>query len=197
MMVPLVGNVKELRNQKEVIKNTAEAVFAERNDRIDYMIGTMIEIPRAAVTANEIAEEAEFFSFGTNDLTQMTLGFSRDDVAKFLPVYLEKGILKHDPFQGTRSGRRGSARARGRIQGPRRKARTQVRHLRRARRRTELGRVLPLCRTELRLLLSVPRAYRASCSGACGAETRRGEVRNDFMPDRRKGGPTGPPLFNS
>ena len=99
IMVPLVGNVKELRNQKEVIKNTAEAVFAERNDRIDYMIGTMIEIPRAAVTANEIAEEAEFFSFGTNDLTQMTLGFSRDDVAKFLPVYLEKGILKHDPFQ--------------------------------------------------------------------------------------------------
>ena len=85
IMVPLVGNVKELRNQKEVIKNTAEAVFAERNDRIDYMIGTMIEIPRAAVTANEIAEEAEFFSFGTNDLTQMTLGVSRDDVAKFLP----------------------------------------------------------------------------------------------------------------
>ena len=99
IMVPLVGNVKELRNQKEVIKNTAEAVFAERNDRIDYMIGTMIEIPRAAVTANEIAEEAEFFSFGTNDLTQKTIGFSRDDVAKFLPVYLEKGILKHDPFQ--------------------------------------------------------------------------------------------------
>ena len=99
IMVPLVGNFKELRYQKEIINATAEAVFAERNDRIEYMIGTMIEIPRAAVTANEIAEEAEFFSFGTNDLTQMTLGFSRDDVAKFLPVYLEKGILKHDPFQ--------------------------------------------------------------------------------------------------
>jgi len=99
IMVPLVGNVKELKYQKDVIKATAESVFAERNDRIDYMIGTMIEIPRAAVTANEIAEEAEFFSFGTNDLTQMTLGFSRDDVAKFLPVYIEKGILKHDPFQ--------------------------------------------------------------------------------------------------
>ena len=98
-MVPLVGNVKELKLQKEIINATAEAVFAERNDKIDYMVGTMIEIPRAAVTANEIAEEAEFFSFGTNDLTQMTLGFSRDDVAKFLPVYLEKGILKHDPFQ--------------------------------------------------------------------------------------------------
>ena len=99
IMVPLVGNVKELKLQKEIINATAEAVFAERNDKIDYMVGTMIEIPRAAVTANEIAEEAEFFSFGTNDLTQMTLGFSRDDVAKFLPVYLEKGILKHDPFQ--------------------------------------------------------------------------------------------------
>ena len=99
IMVPLVGNVKELKYQKDVIKATAESVFAERNDRIDYMIGTMIEIPRAAVTANEIAEEAEFFSFGTNDLTQMTLGFSRDDIAKFLPVYLEKGILKNDPFQ--------------------------------------------------------------------------------------------------
>ena len=99
IMVPLVGNVKELKYQKDVIKATAESVFAERNDRIDYMIGTMIEIPRAAVTANEIAEEAEFFSFGTNDLTQMTLGFSRDDIGKFLPVYLEKGILKNDPFQ--------------------------------------------------------------------------------------------------
>ena len=74
-------------------------MFAERNDKIDYMVGTMIEIPRAAVTANQIAEVADFFSFGTNDLTQMTLGFSRDDIAKFLPVYLEKGILKADPFQ--------------------------------------------------------------------------------------------------
>ena len=78
---------------------TADEVFAERNDKIDYMVGTMIEVPRAAVTANQIAEVAQFFSFGTNDLTQMTLGFSRDDIAKFLPVYLEKGILKNDPFQ--------------------------------------------------------------------------------------------------
>ncbi len=99
IMVPLVGNHKELKYQKNVIDATAQQVFAERNDCIDYMVGTMIEIPRAAVTANELAEVAEFFSFGTNDLTQMTLGFSRDDVAKFLPVYLEKGILKNDPFQ--------------------------------------------------------------------------------------------------
>ena len=99
IMVPLVGNHKELRYQKNIIDRTAEQVFAERNDKIDYMVGTMIEIPRAAVTANQIAEVADFFSFGTNDLTQMTLGFSRDDIAKFLPVYLEKGILKADPFQ--------------------------------------------------------------------------------------------------
>ena len=99
IMVPLVGNHKELRNQKAVIDRVANEVFAERNDKIDYMVGTMIEVPRAAVTANQIAEVAEFFSFGTNDLTQMTLGFSRDDIAKFLPVYLEKNIIKADPFK--------------------------------------------------------------------------------------------------
>ena len=99
IMVPLVGNHKELRYQKEIIDRTAEQVFTERNDKIDYLVGTMIEVPRAAVTANQIAEVAEFFSFGTNDLTQMTLGFSRDDIGKFLPIYLEKGILKNDPFQ--------------------------------------------------------------------------------------------------
>ena len=99
IMVPLVGNHKELRYQKQIIDSTAEQVFSERNDKIEYMVGTMIEVPRAAVTANQIAEVAEFFSFGTNDLTQMTLGFSRDDIGKFLPVYLEKGILKNDPFQ--------------------------------------------------------------------------------------------------
>ena len=99
IMVPLVGNHKELRYQKNIIDAMAEQVFTERNDKIDYMVGTMIEVPRAAVTANQIAQVAEFFSFGTNDLTQMTLGFSRDDIGKFLPVYLDKGILKNDPFQ--------------------------------------------------------------------------------------------------
>ena len=86
IMVPLVGNHKELRYQKSIIDATAEQVFSERNDKIDYLVGTMIEVPRAAVTANQIAEVAEFFSFGTNDLTQMTLGFSRDDIGKFLPI---------------------------------------------------------------------------------------------------------------
>jgi len=99
IMVPLVGTVAELKNQTEIIRATAEKVFAEKGDRIAYQVGTMIEIPRAALTADHIAAEAEFFSFGTNDLTQMTLGYSRDDAGKFLPDYLNRGILKQDPFQ--------------------------------------------------------------------------------------------------
>lgn len=99
IMVPLVGTVAELKNQADIIRSTAETVFAEKGDRIDYLLGTMIEIPRAALTADHIAKEADFFSFGTNDLTQMTLGYSRDDAGKFLPVYLDNGILKQDPFQ--------------------------------------------------------------------------------------------------
>ncbi len=99
IMVPLVGTVAELKNQTDIIRVTAEKVFTEKGMRIDYLVGTMIEIPRAALTADHIAAEADFFSFGTNDLTQMTLGYSRDDAGKFLPVYLDKGILKQDPFQ--------------------------------------------------------------------------------------------------
>ncbi|MGF7138607.1 pyruvate, phosphate dikinase [Roseimarinus sediminis] len=99
IMIPLVGTAKELKLQEEIVRTAANAVFAERGDKIDYLVGTMIEVPRAAVTADEIAESAEFFSFGTNDLTQMTFGYSRDDAGKFLPVYLKKGLLKNDPFQ--------------------------------------------------------------------------------------------------
>jgi len=98
-MVPLIGTKEEFDLQDDIIRATAEKVFKERNDKIDFMVGTMIEIPRAALTADEIAESAEFFSFGTNDLTQMTFGYSRDDSGKFLAVYLDKGILKVDPFQ--------------------------------------------------------------------------------------------------
>ncbi len=99
IMVPLIGTVKELKMQAEIIHTTAAKVFEEKGEKIDYLVGTMIEIPRAAVTADQIAEVAEFFSFGTNDLTQMTFGYSRDDAGKFLPIYIEKGILKNDPFQ--------------------------------------------------------------------------------------------------
>ncbi len=98
VMVPLVGTVEELKLQKEIIVNTAEAVIQETGVKLDYQVGTMIEIPRAALTADEIAKEAEFFSFGTNDLTQMTFGYSRDDSGVFLPEYLEKSILPRDPF---------------------------------------------------------------------------------------------------
>ncbi|KGN94107.1 pyruvate, phosphate dikinase [Porphyromonas crevioricanis] len=99
IMVPLTGILYEFQEQETVIRNTAEKVFTEMNDRIDFKVGTMIEIPRAALTANRIASRAEFFSFGTNDLTQMTFGYSRDDIASFLPIYLDKKILKVDPFQ--------------------------------------------------------------------------------------------------
>lgn len=99
IMVPLVGTVREFVNQRAIIEKTAEQVFGEYKERIDFKIGTMIEVPRAALVANQIAKEAEFFSFGTNDLTQMTLGYSRDDATKFIPYYLDEGILKDDPFQ--------------------------------------------------------------------------------------------------
>ena len=99
IMVPLVGILYELKQQKGVILETAKKVFDEQGITVDFEIGTMIETPRAALTANRIATEAEYFSFGTNDLTQMTFGYSRDDIASFLPVYLEKKILKVDPFQ--------------------------------------------------------------------------------------------------
>ena len=99
IMVPLVGVVEELRMQAEVIHHTAAQVFEERGDTVAYKVGTMIEVPRAAVTADQIAEVADFFSFGTNDLTQMTFGYSRDDAGKFLKIYKEKGILKTDPFE--------------------------------------------------------------------------------------------------
>ena len=99
IMVPLVGIINEFEEQKNAIVEAAEALFAAEGDRVEYTIGTMIEIPRAALTADQIAQQAQFFSFGTNDLTQMTFGYSRDDVNSFLPIYLRKKILKNDPFQ--------------------------------------------------------------------------------------------------
>jgi len=98
VMIPLTGTLKEMANQAAIVRRVAEEVFTEKKQRVEYMVGTMIELPRAALVADEIAKEAEFFSFGTNDLTQTTFGFSRDDINKFLPAYLEEGILKQDPF---------------------------------------------------------------------------------------------------
>jgi pyruvate,orthophosphate dikinase len=98
IMIPLVGSIEEMRNQTAIVRRVADEVFAEKKVKVDYMVGTMIELPRAALTADQIAEEAEFFSFGTNDLTQTTFGISRDDINNFLPAYLKLGIFKQDPF---------------------------------------------------------------------------------------------------
>ncbi|MCI0405836.1 MAG: pyruvate, phosphate dikinase, partial [candidate division Zixibacteria bacterium] len=100
IMIPLVGFPSEFKHQKEIVVNVANEVLAKSKSKykVKYLIGTMIEVPRAALVADQIAEEAEFFSFGTNDLTQLTLGFSRDDAGKFLKDYQEKGILSKDPF---------------------------------------------------------------------------------------------------
>ena len=99
IMVPLIGILYEFEAQEKIIRETAKKVFEQEGIEVPFKVGTMIEIPRAALTANRIASHAEYFSFGTNDLTQMTFGYSRDDIASFLPVYLEKKILKVDPFQ--------------------------------------------------------------------------------------------------
>ena len=99
IMIPLVGGIEEFRNQRKVVDTIAQEVIKKEGISIDYKVGTMIEVPRAAILADQIAEEADFFSFGTNDLTQMTFGYSRDDAVKFLPAYVENGILKQDPFQ--------------------------------------------------------------------------------------------------
>ena len=99
IMIPLTGTLAEMKMQEDIVRDTIKKVFEETGETIDHLVGTMIEIPRAALTADQIAKSAEFFSFGTNDLTQMTFGYSRDDAGKFLPIYIEKGILKNDPFE--------------------------------------------------------------------------------------------------
>jgi pyruvate,orthophosphate dikinase len=99
VMIPLVGTYKEYEHQEKIVRRIADEVISETGTSFSYLVGTMIELPRACLTADEIAEKAEFFSFGTNDLTQTTFGFSRDDIGGFLPEYLEIGILDHDPFQ--------------------------------------------------------------------------------------------------
>ena len=99
IMIPLIGSASELKLVKDEVIDEINAVFAEKKTKIKYLVGTMIEVPRAALTADEVAAEAEFFSFGTNDLTQMTMGFSRDDAGKFLGEYVNKGVYAADPFQ--------------------------------------------------------------------------------------------------
>ena len=143
------------------------------NGKLDILVGTMIEIPRAALTADEIGEEADFFSFGTNDLTQMTFGFSRDDVNTFLPDYLKQELLPRDPFQSLDAAGVGQLVEMGVDEGPLGEEGPQVRHLRRARRRPGLDQVLPQGRARLRVLQPVPRADRPAGGGPSGARKQK------------------------
>ena len=159
IMIPLVGTKKELEHQEKLVRDVAADVFAEQGVEVDYLVGTMIEIPRAALTAGKIAEVAEFFSFGTNDLTQMTFGVCRDDAGKFLPVYTSEDleIWPADPFETLDQEGVGQLVEFGIERGPHGAAGPQGRHLRRARRRPGDGQVLPPVGHELRVLLAVPR----------------------------------------
>ena len=170
IMIPLAGYKTEFDNQEAVVRETAAKVFEEQGTDVDYMVGTMIEVPRAALTADEIAQKAEFFSFGTNDLTQTTLGISRDDYKGFITDYLEKDIM---PSRSIPDGRHGRCRqahedgCRRRTQHPQR---SQDRHLRRTRRRPEVGLLLPPDRPQLRQLLPPPYPHRppGGSSGGTG-----------------------------
>jgi pyruvate,orthophosphate dikinase len=164
VMVPLIATKAEFDFLRERIVAVADAVQKEKGVNLRYSVGTMIELPRACLAAEEIAEQAEFFSFGTNDLTQTVFGLSRDDSATFLNDYTARGILEVDPFNRPAGGRRnGADRYRARAQGA---ARHQARHLRRACRRSGFGRVLPSRRAGLCLLLAFPRAGGAAGGGA-------------------------------
>ena len=161
----------------------------EKGIKMDYMVGTMIELPRAALIADQIAKEAEFFSFGTNDLTQMTFGFSRDDAGTFLATIPRRDILDVDPFQTIDQEGVGQIED-GHREGPRHQAEPEGRHLRRARRRPGQRGVLPPGGHELRDLLAVPRADRAAGGGARQAQGKgRGRIRDEVMSfTNQKGG---------
>ncbi len=166
IMIPLVGARGEFERLRVLVEAAAKGIAAETGQAVPYLIGTMIEIPRAALRANRIALNCDFFSFGTNDLTQMTYGYSRDDMGTFLPVYIAEGILPEDPFAsldqygvGELDFDRGPPRPRGQAQA-------QDRRLRRARRRPALDRVLQSRRPRLRVLLAVPGPHRPARRGA-------------------------------
>ena len=174
IMIPLVVSKAELALLVDWTREVAEATSADEIGGVDYLVGTMIETPRAALTADAIAEVAEFFSFGTNDLTQMAFGFSRDDVeGRFMPQYLELGLLPANPFDTLDSAGRRPPRALGGREGPLEPARHQARHLRRARRRSRVGAVLPRGRARLRVVLPVPGADRPVGGRARRARGRR------------------------
>ena len=161
VMIPLVGFKKELDLQVEIVHRVAREVQAEQKVKLNYLVGTMIEVPRGALTADEIAQSAEFFSFGTNDLTQTGLGMSRDDSGSFLPHYAELEIVKKNPFATIDQTGVGQLVEIAVDEGPGDAAGHQARHLRRARRRPGVDPVLREGRPGLRQLLAVPRPGRA------------------------------------
>jgi pyruvate,orthophosphate dikinase len=167
VMIPLVGSVRELEHQKEIVVRVADEVLAKTGmKKLHYLVGTMIEIPRAAVTADQIAKEADFFSFGTNDLTQTTMGLSRDDYTKFSGLYETVKVFKADPFASIDQEGVGKV-----IEMA-----IKLGHLWRARRRSRLGRVLLSRGDELRFVFALPRAHRAPGRRA-GGDLRRGQDR--------------------
>ena len=163
IMIPLTAHSNELKVERAILEDEARKVMKERGRRVRYQFGTMIEVPRAALTAGDLARDAEFFSFGTNDLTQTTFGISRDDAETgFLREYLEQGHPAREPVRDARSGRRRPADGDGCDGRAPDTAAAQSRHLRRARRRSEDDRLLPPHRARLRQLFAVPRADRAA-----------------------------------
>ena len=173
VMIPLTAHVVEFRKQALLVRQMAEEVFRERQITVPFLLGTMIELPRAALTADEIAREAQFFSFGTNDLTQTTWGLSRDDAGHFLPYYLEHGVIEDDPFQVLDQAGVGKLIADGLRARPEDPARSQARHLRRARRGARRRGLLRPAGDELCLLLALPGADRAAGGGTGGARGAR------------------------
>ena len=169
IMIPLIATKKELDLMKVVVDQVAAEVSQMSGQKLEYLVGTMIELPRAALRAAEIAETAEFFSFGTNDLTQTTFGLSRDDSASFLEKYQERGILEHDPFASLDVEGVGELIKIATERGRKTRPDAQARHLRRAWRRSGLGVLLPQGRARLRVLLALSRADRAAGGGAGGA----------------------------
>ena len=160
IMIPLIGDIKELKYCKKTVVETADAEIAAAGSDLKYHVGTMIEIPRAALTADEIAKEADFFCFGTNDLTQMTFGFSRDDAGKFLGAYYDAKIYENDPFAKLDQTGVGKLMEMAIKLGKAIQSGSAYRYLRRARRRSIFRRILQQDRSGLCILLTVPRSDR-------------------------------------
>ena len=179
IMVPLVGLLKELEFVKARIDAVAKAVMEETGVKLDYLVGTMIELPRAAIRAHVIAEAAEFFSFGTNDLTQTTFGISRDDASSFLETYRQKGIIEQDPFVSLDIDGVGELVRHGRREGPRRHGRTSSSASAASTAATRPRSLLRGGRARLRVLLALPRADRQTGGGA-GGDPREG-VAESFL----------------